>query len=227
MKLWFEWNDISSIDMKVVLSEVPDIIKPKKRYNSITVDGVDGSRIEELGYSSYVKQIEIGFAYTDVQKVEQWLNGSGKLVFCNEPDVYYEARILDEIKYTKDIIFCHAKVCFLVQPYKYALFEDKATGIANIAIYNDGNVNALPRVSISGTGNVNVLVNDTNVCTLVFGTTSRTLVLDSMTQDCTCDNALANRSMNGEFPVFVPGDNTISCSGTVTSLEVEVRTRWV
>ena len=226
MKTWFIWNNQSSDNMGVILESIPPIIKPKKRYTTTTIDNVDGSQIEELGYDAYVKQLSLGFRYEDVDKVKAWLNGSSKLIFSSELDVYYKAIVLDEIQYKKDIIFCHATVSFLVQPYKYATYERSVKG-DNVSIYNNGNVESLPRITINGTGEIIVTVNNDYVCTLKLNGND-TIILDSEKQDCyRKDGTLANRNMQGDFPKLAVGKNTLVLFGNVTKVETEVRQRWL
>ena len=54
------WKDIESTEIKgLMICELPPITKPKMRVQETTIDGVDGSIIEELGYESYDKTITI------------------------------------------------------------------------------------------------------------------------------------------------------------------------
>lgn len=131
------WKDIDSTTIKgLIISELPPITKPKMRVQETKVDGVDGSIIEELGYESYDKTIIIGLSYNyDIDEVIKYFSGEGNVVFSNEPNKYYKARIIDKIDYDRLLRFKTAKVKFRVQPFKYEyqeeqviLSEQEATG---------------------------------------------------------------------------------------------------
>lgn len=108
----------------LLISDLPNIVKPLKRTNIVEIDGRDGDIIQELGYSSYEKEITIGlYGNYDIDRVIQYFNGSGEVIFSNEPDKIYRYTILDEISYEKLNRFKTAKVKFHVQPFKYSATE--------------------------------------------------------------------------------------------------------
>ena len=120
------WKDINSKDIKgLIISELPPITKPRMRVQETEVDGVDGSIIEELGYESYDKPVRISLSYNyDIDKVIKYFSGEGNVIFSNEPDKCYKARILDQIDYERLLRFRTATVIFRVQPFKYEYLED-------------------------------------------------------------------------------------------------------
>lgn len=170
------WKDIDSTSIKgLLISELPAITKPKMRVQETQIDGVDGSIIEELGYESYDKQILIGLSRDfDIDEVIAYFSGEGKVVFSNEPDKYYKAKIIEQIDYTRLLRFRTATVTFRVQPFKYEYQEDATIlGKNEIDLSNftytyctvEGSENSLV-VTPTGTENPVVKIN----CTLVAGT---------------------------------------------------------
>ena len=112
----------------LLISDLPDIKKPLKRTNIVEIDGRDGDIVQELGYSSYEKEITIGlYGKYDIDKVIQYFNGSGEVIFSNELDKTYTYTILDEISYEKLNRFKTAKVKFHVQPFKHSAIEKMET----------------------------------------------------------------------------------------------------
>lgn len=122
------WKDIDSTTIKgLLICELPPITKPKMRVQETAIDGVDGSIIEELGYETYDKEIRIGLTYNyDIDEVIKYFTGEGNVVFSNEPDKYYKAKIIEQIDYTRLLRFKEAVVRFRVQPFKYE-YQEKAT----------------------------------------------------------------------------------------------------
>ena len=119
------WKGVSSTTIQgLLISELPPITKPEMRIKQTEIDGMDGSIIEELGYASYVKTITIGLhGNFDINKVIKYFTGEGDIVFSNEPDKVYKAKICGQIDYTRLLRYRQASIPFLVQPFKYKLNE--------------------------------------------------------------------------------------------------------
>ena len=83
------------------INELPPITKPEMRNIREEIDGRDGDIITELGYSAYDKTITIGLFGTgyDINNIVAFFNGEGTIVFSNEPDKYYNFKILNQIDY--------------------------------------------------------------------------------------------------------------------------------
>ena len=226
------FNDKDSRDVKgLLISELPPIRKPNMRAKETVIDGVDGSIIEELGYESYDKTVVIGLKIgADVDKISEFFTGSGKVVFSNEPDKYYVATILKNIDYERLLRYRVAKVTFRVQPFKYNRVEvprSATTERTSMIIENLGNHTAKPIITIQGSGKVYLTLNGNAICDYTFPSGESSVVIDSEKQDAYLGNALKNRNMNGDFPVFEKGNNTLAWSGTVTSITITKYSRWL
>lgn len=226
------WNNKDSRDIKgLLISELPPITKPKMRANEIVIDGVDGSIIEELGYESYDKTIAIGLTIgADLDKITEFFTGSGEIVFSNEPDKYYIARIINGIEYARLLRYKVATVTFRVQPFKYNRVEVARQATSerqSMVVENIGNHTAKPLITVTGSGLIYLAVNGQTVCLYDFPEGENTVVLDSEKQDAYWDNALKNRYMAGDFPIFEKGNNTLSWIGAVESIEIRKYSRWL
>ena len=228
------WNNKDSRDIKgLLISELPPITKPKMRVKETVIDGVDGSIIEELGYESYDKAIAIGLKIgADLDKVIEYFTGNGEIVFSNEPDKYYTARIIKNIEYERLLRYRVAKVTFRVQPFKYNRVElprEATTDRTSMIVENLGNHHSKPIITITGSGKVELFVNGKYVCDYTFPAGENTVLIDSEKQDAYFDNILnlRNRKMFGEFPIFEKGNNTISWSGAVERIQIKKYSRWV
>ena len=226
------FNDKDSRDIKgLLISELPPIRKPNMRAKETVIDGVDGSIIEELGYESYDKTVIIGLKIgADVDKITEFFTGSGKIVFSNEPDKYYIATILKDIDYDRMLRYKVAKVTFRVQPFKYNRVEvsrEATTERTSMIIENLGNHTAKPIITIQGSGKVYLTLNGNAICDYTFPSGESSVVIDSEKQDAYLGDVLKNRNMNGDFPVFEKGNNTLAWSGTVTSITITKYSRWL
>ena len=228
------WNNKDSRDVKgLLISELPPITKPNIRVKETVIDGVDGSIIEELGYESYDKTIVIGLKIgADIDKVMEFFTGNGEIVFSNEPERYYIARLVKGIDFVRLLRFRVATVTFRVQPFKYNRVEvnrQATSDRTSMIVENIGNHTAKPIITISGSGTVELAVNGDWVCQYTFPDGEDTVTIDSEKQDAYFSSVsnLRNRTMVGEFPIFERGNNTISWSGSVNSIQITKYSRWL
>ena len=119
------WKGVPSTTIDgLLISELPSISKPPMRVKETTIDGKDGSIIEELGYASYDKPITIGLRGSyDIDRVIKYFTGEGELIFSNEPEKVYTAKVISQIDYNRLVRFRTAVVTFRVQPYKHKYNE--------------------------------------------------------------------------------------------------------
>lgn len=148
------------------INELPPITKPQMRVQNEEIDGRDGDITTNLGYSAYDKTITIGLFGTgyDIDDIVAFFNGEGTIVFSNEPDKYYNFKIINQIDYVALQQFKNASITFHCQPFKYPLEETpleieysylEAEGEGNITIENTASstmqVNLLGNTSQTGT----------------------------------------------------------------------------
>ena len=228
------WNDRDSREINgLLICELPPITKPQMRVKETVIDGVDGSIIEELGYERYDKTITVGLKIgADVDEIIEYITGNGKIVFSNEPNKYYIARITKGIDYQRLLRFRKANITFRVQPFKYDNEEFDIYADAereSISVVNEGNHTAKPLITIEGEGTVILSVNDTVICEYTFPEGENTVTLDSEKQEAYLESIknLRNRTMLGEFPVFKKGASVLSWSGAVESIRIKRYNRWL
>ena len=114
------WKGVPSTNIEgLLISELPPISKPPMRVKETMIDGRDGSIIEELGYEPYNKPVTIGLRGNfDINRVIKYFTGEGEIIFSNEPDKVYTAKVISQIDYNRLLRFRTAVVSFRVQPYK-------------------------------------------------------------------------------------------------------------
>lgn len=220
----------------LLISTLPPITKPKIRTQTEEISGRDGDIITKLGYGAYTKEFEIGLTYDyDVDQVISYFNNSGTVTFSNEPDKYYNFEIVEQIDFEKLIRFKTAKVKMHVQPFKYSLLNTAKTfTITNeeeITIRNNGNFYAKPIITITGSGTINLSLNEEQLFVIELGETASTIALDINNlnaYDPSTDEYL-NRQVTGDYSNFnlLVGKNTISWTGTITEIQIENYTRWL
>ena len=226
------WKEKDSREVEgLIICELPPISKPNLRVNETVIDGVDGSTVEELGYESYDKPLLIGLRRNaDIDEIINFFTGDGEIVFSNEPDKYYKAKIISSIDFARLCRLKTATVTFRVQPFKYDYEEDERVsqaGRTDIIIDNIGNYFSKPIMTIQGTGEVRISVNDEALFKYTFPEDENTVVIDSEKQDAYLGVDLKNRNMAGEFPTLRSGINTVTWEGAVDSIKIEKYSRWL
>lgn len=138
------WKGVPSTTIPgLLICELPPISKPRMRTKETVIDGRDGSIVEELGYESYYKSVIIGLhGDYDINEIIKYFSGEGDLVFSNEIDKVYKARIFANIDFERLIRFKRAVVQFHVQPFKYKRDEvfketEIATASGTSIVLND------------------------------------------------------------------------------------------
>lgn len=231
-------NDISSKTVNgLLIQSLPPISKPKIRTSKEEIDGRDGDIVTPLGFSAYDKTVSIGLKGDyNVDDVISYFNSSGKVIFSNEIDRYYNFNIYDAIDLDRLIRYRVADVKMHVQPFKYDANEVEKTYSytdvteATITARNLGNVYSKPTLTITGTGSISVYLNDTQIFSISLDDTDQTIIIDveQMNAYDTEGNYL-NRLVVGNYDNFIlnTGLNTITINGSITSVSINKISRWI
>ena len=94
-------------------------------------------------------------------------------------------------------------------------------------VFNEGLETSRPLILLKGSGTVEVSVNGIGTFSYTFPEGENEVYIDSEKEDAYLGAVLKNRNMNGEFPNLQPNKNTIEWSGSVESIEILPRSRWL
>ena len=235
MKNYIILNGVHSDTISgLLIQSLPPITKPKMRAEVEQIDGRDGDIITQLGYSAYDKEFTIGlYGQFDIDEVISFFNSNGQVTFSNEEDKYYNYTILNQIDFEKLLRFKTAKVKMHIQPFKYSITDnDKIfpidSNINNITIRNAGNIYSRPILTIQGTGNIGIYLNGIQIFEIALGSLTN-IVIDTNNMEAYLGNVLLNRLVTGNYDNFKlnVGKNTITWSGSVSSIEIQNFSRWI
>ena len=227
------WKGIESNSIPgLIICELPPITKPKMRTTITKIDGRDGDLIEDLGYESYTKSIKIGLAKNyDINQIIKYFTGSGELIMSNENDKLYNCKIIDKVDYEKLLRFKKATVKFYTQPYKYLKNETEIDlnigSETSIVVNNQGLETSKPIIKLTGSGTVELSINNREVFEYKFPENETEVTIDSLEEEAYLNGVYKNRNMTGEFPVFQLGENTISWTGSLTRIRIQPKSRWL
>lgn len=231
---YVELNGIRSTLIRgLLIQSLPPVSKPLMRTRVEEIDGMDGDIITRLGYSAYDKDVLIGlYGKFDVDEVIRYFESSGRVIFSNEPNKYYNYEILEQIDFERLIRFRTATVTFHVQPYKYSAIDKPlqllTSGKTQFNVSNFGNIISRPTLTVHGTGNIGITLNGSQILTIAMGSDDF-IVIDSAQMNAYKDGILKNRQVTGSYDnlAFGIGNNVIEWSGNLTELDVDNYSRWI
>ena len=170
-------------------------------------------------YDSYMKECVVLLPNTrNIQPILAWLRGTGDVVFSNETEFSYEARIADEVSFERvNNSWQQATIPFFVKPYKKHRYGDASVTISTSGtIINPGDVASKPIVTVSGGTSVTIAGK-----TMTFGG-SGTLIVDCENHIVTKNGSIFTGSVTGEFWTILTGSNSVTGNCTI-----QPNWRWV
>ena len=233
MKDYITWKGINSHTVGITITELPEIILPEERVTFTDIPGLSGSLAQTEGTDVY-KDITLAVkCYCSdptpaaVSAIAAYFRGSGRLELPNRPDGYYEARVVNQIQFTKILRGNTPRsftVNFRCKPFLRLYSGENEQEVTNGSfLLNPTGVQAKPLITITGSGDITLLVG-TRIIQL--NSIEDGIVLDSELQEAYYGNELKNTQMTGEFPVLGAGNTAISWTGGNVN-SVTVFPRWV
>ena len=221
----------SFADFGIVIEKRPIIPKSQRNIQYLDVPGRSGSlKVDDATYNDVVIPIQCGFSDGNVANkadtIKAWLDsGEGHLILSNQEDKYYLAHVSEQFDISQELkVFGKFLVNFRCRPFKYSTENTPITAVNSGTITNPGTVASDPIIVITGTGNITLTINDTDI--YLIGIVSN-ITIDSVLKDAYKGTTLQNSKMLGDFPILIPGDNDISWSGTVNSVQITPNWRWL
>ena len=233
MKDYITWKGINSRTIGITVTELPEIILPEERVTFTDVPGLSGSLTQTEGTDVY-KDITLAVKCycpdqipAAVGEIAAYFRGSGRLELPNRPDGYYEARVINQIPFSKILRGNTPRtftVNFRCKPF-LRLYSGETEQEVNSGSFllNPTGIQAKPLITITGSGDINLLVG-TRIIQL--NGIEDGIVLDSELQEAYYGNELKNTQMTGKFPVLGTGNTAISWTGENVT-RVSVTPRWV
>lgn len=218
----------------LLIQNLPPISKPKQRVEIEEIDGRDGDIVTYLGYGAYDKEFKIGlFGSYDVDEIISYFNSQGTVIFSNEEDKYYNYQIIEQIDFDKLIRYRTATVKMHVQPFKYSAEDNQKvfnvdSTTTSISIRNSGNIYSRPVITITGTGTINLSLNNNQLFEIDMGTYT-SITIDTNNMNAYNGNTLLNRNVIGSYDNFKlnVGKNIISWNGSISKIEIDNYSRWI
>lgn len=231
---YFTFKGVDSRTMNIVVNEYPPRILPKARATEITIPGRNGSlTLAEGAYDNLVLPCECtALPLCNLEELSAWLRGAGTLVFGHYDNRSIRARVDAQISFDK-LMRGRAHrgftIPFVCQPgrYTYPPLADIVLTEPGV-ISNPGTMQAEPKITVVATGEITLTVG-TSIMLINGPEAEWTLVIDSELMDCFDGTMtlLRNDWMTGDFPLLNPGTNAVNWDGTVASVTITPRWRYL
>lgn len=225
------YNGVSSKDLGIEVEHPPNYEMPERDYDIYHIPGRNGDFIVDTGaYRNVERAYEIAIGDQNVlfpelaKKISLWLHsGSGyhRLEDSYESD-YYRMASYHESGNVTNILFHGGRVTihFDCKPQRYLKSGDRRRKFTKAGkLNNPTEFSALPIITVKGTGAGTLVVGPYTVALTDVLTET---VINSELQDVYkgTENRNPYTTLSNGFPRLQPGDNNISFSGGITSVEV-------
>ncbi|MDM0471072.1 phage tail family protein [Clostridium perfringens] len=226
---YFIFNNKKNTDLGIQVVKRPNIPIPERNIELKSLKGRDGSLTRD--YKTY-NDIKISVSLNFISgendfinkgaEIANWLYNinDNKLIFSDNDKFYYKVKKIE----CKDIerslkVIGKFIVTFVCDPYKYYL-ENNDIEITNSTKINSPIlvVDSEPIISISGTGNINLIINDKRT---VLENVDESLIINSSILECYKGKESLNYKMSGEFPILKRGENIINIEGNIKNIKIK------
>ncbi len=236
----FILDGVNSEDLNTLIQYRPLIEAPLRKVEMKSTYGVDGDvPYDEGAYSNTSMELVLVIngdnVIADRQAVYNLLDGRGvykEFIPYFDPEKIYRVMLLEPAKFENNFTYGNiqaAAATFTVKPYKYLVSNDPITiTTGSGSVTNPTNYVAQPKITIKGTGAVVLNVNGIpfNISDLPNEITLDSERFSAYQEDVNGILTPMNHKVTSrEYPIFKPGVNTITVTGTVTQLYIEPRWR--
>ncbi len=221
------------------LLDVAKNATPKMNVYNFVVPNRHGSTSYKNRYDDKYISVVVGLYDKNIttrrlkqrQLIGNFINVNSKLYFLDEPNLYYNAEIFDEIGISETEVFTELNIIFKCS---YCLFKNNpnviwtnTTSLLNKEIINEGNFEAETLFKIKANSNCTniVIANETNSFTLSNLIANDEIYVDSKNMIVYKINNL-NEKVNcmtlfsGKFIKLSKGKSTVSVNGTNFNADV-------
>ena len=227
------FNGTSSQDLHALVQTAPEYEFPEKDYSVTHVEGRNGDIVIDTGswqnvprtYNLAIDTRKISYAEV-ASKLVQWLHsasGYARLEDSYEPDFYRMAMYKDSGSISN--IYSKAgqiEIKFDCKPQRYLKSGELSDSFTfNTEYRNPTDFPSKPKIVLHGSGSGTVKI---GAYEIVISNMLDGMIVDCELQDTYKDSTNCNSRVSiAKYPKLIAGNNTISMSGGVTSIEITPR----
>lgn len=218
-----------SIGLYIAKGGMLEYKKAKQRHIEYDIPGRDGAVHIMDGYGPFDLKVMLQLvdASADIRRVvNAWADGSGDLFSSDDTTQVWKASVLKEVKYSRleynGLFYDTATVTFRCQPIRRERVPTVLELTEPKTLTNPGNVPALPKIEVTGTGNCMLIIGGEQIS---IDNVDGSVTIDSETGYVFSDSGAV--TMSGEFPVLGLDDTLVAFAGGVTAVKITPNWGWV
>ncbi len=231
---WFNYNNISSLSLGLIIKEMPSFTGAQRDVSYESIPGRSGDIIID---NNRYKNVELSYPCAILPQRGTVAQAAHAIRCALGANVgYFKLFDSSDSLYFRWASFTGApeieknseadaeiEIAFNCKPFRYAW-----AGLEKITLTSAGNIHnaeafaSLPYIKVTGSGNVTLTIGNK---THSFNIDDGYIEIDSELMNAYKGTTLKNNKMTTtEFPTLLPGNNAISWTGTVSS--VEITPKW-
>lgn len=237
-----KFKNVHSNTFGLIMLSKNRVMLPEMTDEYVDIPGRDGSIHFPGSFKDRPPEVEFSTTTKTLPELRQlarqvaaWLHSKRHevLVFDDEPDVYYMAKVANQLDLEQTVAMGRFSVQFNCEPLAYSIaadtWEQAVTAGASYTITNAGTYSALPVITITAGSQITGLVLTVEDKTLTYTgtlTAGQSLIIDCGKYQATKAGVNAMGDVSGDFPVLYAGDNELTIN-KACSLKIEFRKRWL
>lgn len=159
------FNGVSSAELGVIVTRLPDFHRAPRRIIEKTIPGRHGALIQDEGaYDLYTTILEVNLNGVSQRDVYAWLRGEGWMISSDEPDykayVYAYGSVTDSRFRVSEGPFDTLSVDLRVEPF-LRLVDEEALSFTESGVFpGQGHAESAPLIRVDGYGDGTLMIND-------------------------------------------------------------------
>lgn len=219
----FTLDGISSDTVGVFVDYLPPMPLAEQKYTDSNTGADEQLTTPDEVFSNIVYVIRfytfLNEDYND-QAIKAFCFGKSRLTLSRFPEYYFKIRKVslqatDGLGLAKRVDYT---LTLTLAPFRYTSSNEWVQLSAGDTILNSHSRYSKPLFEITGTGNITLTVNSSTF-TVNGLTTNQTITIDSSRHITYSGNTLLTGQTDGKYPLLGKGVNSISWTGTVTSIK--------
>ena len=219
----FTLDGVSSDTLGLFVDYLPPVSLAEQKYTDFNVGEDEQKTTPDDVFNNITYQIHfytfLSENYND-QAIKAFCFGKSILTLSRFPNYYFKVRKIslqaaDNLGYGKRIDYT---LTLILAPFKYLVSNEWVTASSGDDIYNDYTRYSKPLFEITGTGNITLTVNS-DTFTVNGLSSSQTIYIDSERHITYSGSTLLTGKTDGKYPLLNVGRNSISWTGTVSSIK--------
>ena len=221
---YFTLDGVSSNSLGLFCDYLPPIPMAEQRYTDSNIGEDEQFTTPDDVYNNITYRINFytfkNENYNDFAIKAFCANNKNRLTLSRFPDIYFKIRKIslqaeDTLKYAERIDYT---LVLTLAPFRYATENNWISLSSGDTILSEHSRYSKPLFEITGTGDITLTVNS-SAFTVKGLTTNQIITIDSSRRITYSGNTLLTGQTDGKYPLLGKGINSVSWTGTVTSIK--------